>query len=123
MQATAHERLAAARAAVDQVCQLLLAPTPERMDRCIHLLEAAVGEITACSQPQDPAGGMADLPNEIGEHGRRLMTSIGRARGLLESANSFYANWIRCFSAICGGYTGQGQPAAIDRGVHLLARG
>ena len=42
MPAAANERLAAARAAVDQACQLLLNPLPEQMDRCTHLLESAV---------------------------------------------------------------------------------
>ena len=122
MPATAQERLAAARAAVDQACQLLLAPTPEQMDRCTGLLETAVAELTAFRQVC-PVSAQRPLPAENLSLARSLAASVARLKRLLESAGAFHANWIRCLAAICAGYTEQGQPATLERGGHLLARG
>ena len=121
MPAAAKERLAAARAAVDQACQLLLNPLPEQMDRCTHLLESAVAELNASRN----AGPRLNhhLKSEELQLARSLQSSIGRANCLLESAAAFYANWIRCLAALCFGYTAQGQPATLERGGHLLVRG
>jgi hypothetical protein len=122
MPAAASERLAAARAAVDQVCQLLLSPTPEQMDQCAGLLQTAVGELTgfrnsaaAATNPQ--------LKTEALTHARSLASSLGQAKRLFESAAAFYENWIRCLAGMCAGYTPHGQPAALDRGARFLARG
>ena len=124
MPATANERLAAARTAVDQACQLLLDPTPRQMDVCACLLKTAIAEIRNVRSPDPPA-----LPVSPGEgsaafdQARLLKISIGRAARLLQSAAAFHANWLRCLSALCAGYTGQGQPAPLERGVRLLAQG
>ena len=125
MAATASERLAAAGAAVDHVCQLLLSPTPEQMEQCTRLLETAVAEVTAGRMAAvAPASGAAHpSSSHLETQGQLLKSSIGGARRLLESANSFYANWIRCLGALCAGYTEQGRAAAIQRGGRLLARG
>ncbi len=120
MPAAAQERLAAARAAVDQACQLLLNPLPEQMDRCAHLLESAVAELNAFRN----AGPRLNHHLQSEQlQARSLQSSIGRAKCLLESAAAFYANWIRCLAALCAGYTAQGQPATLERGGHLLVRG
>ena len=125
MAATASERLAAAGAAVDQVCQLLLSPTPERMEQCTRLLAAAVAEVAAgrMAVAARASGGAHPSSSHLEAHGHLLKSSIGGARRLLESANTFYANWIRCLGALCAGYTEQGRAAAIERGGRLLARG
>lgn len=120
MPASANERLAAARAAVDDACQLLLSPTPEQMDRCGRQLQSAIAELQAfCKSlpacPQPRAETLAQT--------RSLENSIGRAKRLLKSAGAFYANWLRCLAALCAGYTAQGQPAPLERGGHFLARG
>ena len=119
MPATAHERLAAARAAVDQACQLLLSPTSEQMDHCTGLLETAVAELTAFRS----TSAQRQFPAENISLARSLIDSLARLKRLLESAGAFHANWIRCVSAMCAGYTGKGQPATLERGGHLLARG
>ena len=123
MPATAIERLAAARAAVDQACQLLLDPTPKQMDECAHLLQTAIAEIRNFRNPEPHSLPVSPERDSALEQARLLHTSIGRAARLLESAAAFYANWIRCLSALCAGYTGQGQPAALERGTRLLAQG
>lgn len=124
MSATANERLAAARAAVDNACQLLLCPTPEQMDRSAGLLESAIGELRKLRAPNhqlisvSPDEGSAAL-----DQARLLSVSIRRTARLLERAAAFHANWIGCLSALCAGYTGRGQPAALERGVRMLAQG
>ena len=124
MPAPANERLAAARTTVDRVCQLLLSPTPDELDRCSGLLEAALSQLAACRSPASPALVLDPaLSEEVLDQARLLKTSIGRASRLLESAAAFYTNWIRCLGALCAGYTPQGQPATLDRGAHQLARG
>ena len=132
MRALASERLAAARAHVDGACELLLSPTPQQMDECSRLLQAAISEIIrfcGSNRPALPVSPPATPVSSPGsddaalEQARLLQTSIGRATRLLESAAAFYTNWIRYLSALCGGYTGQGQPAALERGARLLARG
>jgi hypothetical protein len=128
MPRTASERLAAARSAVDRACQLLLSPTPQQMDACSQLIQAAISDLSESPNlevPSLPAGPQirpASHPDEL-HQARLLKASIGRAARLLESAAAFHAGWIRCLGALCAGYTGQGQPAALDRGAHLLARG
>lgn len=128
MPRTASERLAAARTAVDRAGQLLLSPTPQRIDACSQLMQAAISEVSELRNlevPCLPSGSQirpATQPDEL-HQARLLKASIGRAARLLESAAAFHAGWIRCLGALCAGYTGQGRPAALDRGAHLLARG
>ena len=123
MAATASERLAAAGAAVDHVCQLLLSPTPEQMEQCTRVLETAVAEMTAGRVAARASGAVHRSSRHLEAQGQLLKSSIGEARQLLESANTFYAGWIRCLGALCAGYTEQGRAAAIERGGRLLARG
>ena len=124
MAASASERLAAARAAVERASQFLLSPTPEQMDGCARQLETAISEITEFHNTvtlTEPGSG-APRQDAIGQ-ARLLKRSIVRAARLLESAALYHANWIRCLGALSGGYTPQGQPAAVERHVRLLARG
>lgn len=114
MPAPASERLAAARAGVDRVCQLLLSPTPQQLDQCAQLLRAVIVEMP-------PAGDGNSAATR--EQARLLKTSIGRAARLLEGAAAYHANWIRWLGARCSGYNGQGEPGTVERGGHLLARG
>ena len=120
MAASASERLAAARQQVDRACQLLGSPTARQMDDCAWLLQSAIAELTAARHcaPAEP-----DSKKTACVQARRLQASIDRAGRLLESAGTFYANWIRFLRVLTGGYTGGGEPAALDRGARLLARG
>lgn len=124
MSASANERLAAARAAVDNACQLLLWPTPEQMDRSAQLLESAIGELRNICDPGRQLISMSPHESRAAvDQARLLGVSIRRTARLLEGAAAFHANWIRCLSALCAGYTGQGQPATFERGVRVLAQG
>ena len=124
MAAPASEQLTAARAAVDRASQLLLAPTPEQMDRCASLLEDAISDLTTAGGHCDPSAPACKPPNtETLVQARLLESSVGRAKHLLDSAGAFYSNWIRCLAALCAGYTGSGQPASIERSGRLSVRG
>ena len=124
MAAPASERLTAARAAVDRACKLLLSPSPQQMDDCGRLLETAILEVRNFYDPNhwgDPVNGTES--REALAEARLLKISIDRTARLLQGGAAFYCNWIRCLSALCAGYTGQGEPATLERGARLLARG
>lgn len=122
MPASANDRLAAARAAVNRACQLLESPTPERLDRSTSFLETAISELVAYTRPA-PAIVSGPERAAIREQALFLKSSIRHARRLSEAAAAFHANWFRCLRALCGGYTPQGQPAALNPHGRLLARG
>ena len=119
MASDGSDRLAAACAAVDQACVALLDPTPEKFDRCSHLLSAAISELKA----EREFGSAAERRQLLARDARDLQQSIGRARLLLESAAAFHRNWVQWLGALCAGYTGEGEPAPLDAGWRLFARG
>lgn len=116
MPATAEQRLAAARAQVDSVCQLLLLPTPATLDRCAQLLADAISELTA-------GGGSGDSSEACRAEAQRLRRSIGLTRRLLEGAAAFHHNWIRWLGILCSGYTNHGEPARVEHGSRLVTQG
>jgi hypothetical protein len=114
------EQLAAARENLDRACELLLSPSPEALDQCAPLLEAAVTKVTACQQAV--AGQEWTAPGASAE-GRRLQAAVRRARRLLDSAAEYHQNWARRIGALSAGYDGRGEPAEVDRGRRLILRG
>ena len=120
MPARAGERLAAARAEIDRVCQLLVSPTAEQLDRCAERLAGAIREVTVYRESGPTS---IEFQAEDLQQARALETSLRRASRLLEAAAAFHENWWRCVGALCGGYTDRGAPAAVDRGCRILARG
>jgi hypothetical protein len=114
------EQLAAARKETERACDLLLAPSPEALDRCASLLQAAVAQVTAskaalASPAQREPGATAE--------GRRLQAAVRRARRLLEAAAEYHQNWARRIGTMSAGYDGRGEPAAVERGRRLIIRG
>jgi len=118
MAASASERLAAARTALDRACQLLVSPTPEHIDGCARLLETAISEVSSPKLPPNAAS----RQDALGQ-ARLLKRSIGRTARLLDGAALYHANWISCLGALSAGYTPLGQPANVERHARLLARG
>ena len=113
------QRLATAGAEIDHVCQLLLDPTPEQLDRSSAILSAAVAEVAACRDASRAAG---SLP-AVRAQARRLGQSLRRARLLLDASARFHADWIRCLGILCAGYTDQGEPSALAHPSRIWARG
>ena len=122
MATPAGERMAAAQAHTDRVCQMLLSPSPEQLDRCTELLAAAVSEMTVCRDAAaDP---IRSRDPEILAETRRLQGSVRLAQRLLSGAAAFHADWIRCLGGLCAGYTVHGEPAAVELGPRRVwARG
>ncbi len=113
------ERLVAARAEVDRVCQLLLSPSPDVLDRCAGMLETAICEISATPDcAPEPAA-----RETFERQAQSLAVSLARARLLLNSALEFHHNWLRRLGEISGGYTGTGEPATIAGRGHLAIQG
>ncbi|HUI77679.1 MAG TPA: hypothetical protein VLY24_07170 [Bryobacteraceae bacterium] len=117
---TVVEQLADAREKLDRACELLLAPSPEALDRCAPLLEAAIHRLAACrsiiaAPPRTDPGAP--------EEGRRLRMAVRKTRRLLESAAAYHHNWLRRAGTMSAGYDNRGEPAAIPHGRRLILRG
>src|SRR5438477_7403721 len=100
--ADVEERLTAVRGEVDRACYLLLAPSPESLDRCARLLETA-GRRLAEVRP-DLRGGRPAARTEA----HRLRSSVRHAAQLLEAASSFHLNCNRLRGVLTFGYTERG---------------
>jgi hypothetical protein len=116
--AETHARLAEARTAVEQSCQLLLTPFPHVLDQCSALLAQAVAALSAEDirppEPADPA---------VLEEWRHLQSELRQAGQLLETAASYYNGWDRLLRSKIGGYTASGDAAAISRGGRMALIG
>ena len=103
------ELLAATRAQLDAVCDLLLSPTPQAVDRCSVILETASRQMAECTAQIGSARGN---PMAL-EAAAKLRRSCQRARTLLEAAGRFHFNWLAIRGALTGGYTDRGEPAPV----------
>jgi len=95
---------------------MLLSPTPEVLDQCSLLLDAATKDLADCRPETD------DKPGALQE-ARQLHAAVRHARRLLDSALAFHEAWARRFGAISAGYTARGEPGVVDRGFRLVAQG
>jgi hypothetical protein len=117
--AEAFERLAEARTAVEQSCQLLLTPFPDVMDRSSGLLAHALATVSAervriLQQPPNS--------NLLAEF-RLLQSKIHLAGQLLETAASYYNGWDRVLRSMVAGYSSSGAAASLSRGGRLAVSG
>jgi len=110
-----EERLAKARAAVEQSCQLLLTPFPDVLDQSTRLLSQAIGELSA---GRDSIQTQSTSSSTLLEF-RILQSRIRLAGRLLETAASHYYGWDRVLRSMVAGYTSDGQAAAISHGGRL----
>jgi hypothetical protein len=113
-------QLAAARKELERACDLLLAPSPEALDRCADLLQAAVAQVTAS---QAAIATPAEREPGAAAEGRRLQSAVRRARRLLDAAAEYHQNWARRMGTLSAGYDSRGEPAAVERGRRLIVRG
>ena len=116
--AAISEQLQTTRSHLDEVCAMLTAPTPEALDQCSVLLEAAGRQLTDWQPRLRQNSG--DAP--AFEEALRLRTSLLRAGRLLEGASSFHDNWIRLRGAMSGGYTQRGEPSLVNHGSRISLR-
>jgi len=103
------EQLTATHAQLDAACDLLLSPTPQALDRCSTILEAASRQMAEYNDQIGSARG-----NSVAiEAAAKLRGSLQRARSLLENAGRFHFNWLAIRGALTGGYTDRGEPAPV----------
>jgi hypothetical protein len=112
------ERLVAAQSEVKRACDLLIAPTPEALNRCQDALQSAVSEITQYRQ-QEPQHGSASAT----ELALGLRAEIVRASRLLQNLARFYRGWEHLLGSMSGGYLVGGIPAPVTRAGRICCRG
>jgi len=112
------EQLQTTRSHLDRVCAMLTTPTPEALDQCSAMLEAAGRQLTDWQSRLRPSSGDAPALEEA----RRLRASLLRAGRLLEGASSFHNNWMRLRGAMSGGYTERGEPSLVNHGSRISVR-
>jgi hypothetical protein len=103
------EQLAATRAQLDAACELLIAPTPQALDQCSMILEAAGRQAAEHMPSLAEARGNGEAIAEA----QRLHRSVQRARSLLENAGRFHIGWLAIRGTLTGGYTDRGEPAPV----------
>jgi hypothetical protein len=103
------EQLMSARQQLDFASNLLVRPSPEALESCSSVLEAA-GRQLAEWQPafSQQAGDAAAL-----EEAWRLRRSCVRTARLLQGVGDFHRNWLQLRGAITGGYTETGESAPL----------
>ena len=113
------EQLRSARQQLDFACELLAKPSPEALDSCSSVLEAA-GHQLAEWQPafSQQAGDAAAL-----EEAWKLRHSFVRTARLLQNAGDFHRNWLQLRGAMTGGYTGTGESAPLVHGNRISLHG
>jgi hypothetical protein len=113
------EQLMSARQQLDFASNLLAKPSPEALESCSSVLEAA-GRQLAEWQPtfSQQAGNAAAL-----EEAWRLRRSfVGTAR-LLQGVGDFHLNWLQLRGAMTGGYTETGESAPLMHGNRISLHG
>jgi hypothetical protein len=117
--AASAERLVAARSEVKRACDLLIATTPEALNRCQEALAQAVYELREFrSQCGESPGDSTALSTAAALRGE-----LRRANRLLQNLASFYRGWERILGTMSAGYTSGGDPAPVARTGRLCCRG
>jgi hypothetical protein len=109
------ERLAMAHSEVKRACGLLIASTPEALQNCQTVLRQAVSDMV-----EFRAGANGSAPQELL---KAFRSDVHRAGSLLRNLNDFYKGWERILGAMSGGYTANGDPAAVARQGRISCRG
>jgi len=113
------EQLMAARQQLDFACELLVKPSPEAVDNCSSVLEAAGHSLAECQPGLNAQAGNATAL----EAAWRLRRSFVRTTRLLHSAADFHLNWMQLRGAMTGGYTGSGESAPLLHGNRISLHG
>jgi len=96
-----------ARWQIERVCDWLISPSPETLDRCSGVLETAVAELADGASWLGQARGNPDAQAEAWH----LNRAVRRAGKLLESASGYHTRWSRIRDTMTQGYGHQGVAA------------
>ncbi len=107
--AGALERLGSARLEVERVCDWLVRPSPDALDRCPMVLESAAAGLSDGASWLSLARGDPEALAEAW----RLRRAVRRAGRLLENAADYHKQWNRTLAGIAGGYRPDGEPAEV----------
>ncbi len=113
------EQLLSARQQLDFACDLLARPSPEALDCCSSVLEAAGRHLAECQPTLSQQAGNAVALEEAW----RLRHSFVRTTRLLQGAADFHLNWLQVRGAMTGGYTGNGESAPLVHGPRISLQG
>jgi hypothetical protein len=113
------EQLMSARQQLDFASNLLAKPSPEALESCSSVLEAAGRQLAEC-QPtfHQQVGDAATL-----EEAWRLRRSFVRTARLLQGVGDFHLNWLQLRGAMTGGYTETGESAPLMHGNRISLHG
>jgi hypothetical protein len=97
------ERIATARAAVDYVRTMLLAPTPQTLNECGRPLSEAADTLRQLQRVDQGRESAMGLKRDLDE-----------VRSLLEQAGSFYLGWAGILNSRTGMYNAHGDLQGPD---------
>ncbi len=124
MPANIKERLSEARSQVIEASRLLVSPEPESLDCCARLLETAITSVATSYAELAAIPDAVPAPDEAAiEEARQLQRAIHLVKLLLDTAFNFHRHWTRRLGMMTGGYTADGEPAAVEHGNRVLGRG
>ena len=107
--AVVEARMAEACAALERTCELLVRPSPERLEDCRAALATAQAALEKCTpELAGHAGDAALLTQAI-----RLRLAMRKAGYLHQTAAEHHRKWFEILRAKLGGYTALGSPPEI----------
>jgi hypothetical protein len=107
------------RRELEEVCQMLLRPTPEVLDSCASRLVCITAEIEA-TRPQWPAlAGKCEAAVEA----RLVRRALAHIRLLLDNAAQFHSGWRKLRAVLIGGYRADGSAAEIAMPRRIFVQG
>ncbi|MBV8731698.1 MAG: hypothetical protein JO336_17975 [Acidobacteriia bacterium] len=116
--------LSEARTQVMRAIEQLMAPAPASLDECAAILQNAVELISvSCSGLREDPVLTPDRRSAAQEEARELGRAVRQARILLDAALEFHLQWDRRLGALSGGYTPDGNPAAVGHGFRVVVLG
>ena len=119
------EELREVRSALEQVREVLLAPSPAAVERCTAFLETAVQRMASVETRlrAEPAGGSDKVVPGIRMELEFVRRELRNVHSLMEQAAAFYMHWAGMLSLGSGGYTASGAPAAIAGKGRIAVQG
>jgi hypothetical protein len=113
------DSLRKARLELEQVCRMLLRPSPEILEACEERLAKVAKEIEA-SRPL-----WREARNDIQVVGeaRSVKRALQRVRRLLDTAARFHAGWRRIRAGMSGQYQSDGSLPEIRCRARIFVRG
>lgn len=111
------ESLRNVRHELEEVCHMLLQPTPEVLDACMTRLAAALAQMQA-TRPEWPQL-VEDCSAAV--EARLVRRALSNVRRLLENSARFHSGWRRLRAALTGNYQADGSVAegAMPRRIFL----